>query len=291
MKKLLLLLTILFISTPSYAQEYIVKVDTDITKFDNTYIQYLFDNWLLVDSIQNLDCKYVQENYTYTACDFALDKPALLTGDNMEQIQDVDAIGDKIKIAIVDSGIDLHNPSLQKYIDKSYNVSQKNEDVQDDCGHGTHIAGIVTHLSQNKILPVKVLDNSGMGKSSDIAMGIRWATDNGAKIINLSLGGVKYDEFMKESIDYAVEHGCIVVCASGNTYGEKMVYPACYDNVISVGALDKERNISKYSNRGDSVDVYAFGDITSLDLDGGYTQRSGTSMACAIVSAELSLIF
>ena len=287
MRKLITLLILLTTLTHTANADYLVKLNTDITKYDVG--DYLLGNWLLVDNLDNLDVAYVQENYTYTACDFNLDKPAIITNTDITS-SDTEP-KNNLKIAIIDSGIDLNNKVLSKYIAKAYNVQNKDNSVQDECGHGTHIAGIITNISNNMILPVKVLDSKGIGKSADIAVGIKWAVDEGAKIINLSLGGTKYDQFMKEAIDYARENGSIVVCASGNVFGERTTYPACYDNVISVGAIDKDGNISKYSNRGDKVDIYAFGDVTSVGLNGEYVKKRGTSMACAIVSAELSLIF
>lgn len=284
---LLLILTILSLSAPSYA-EYIVKLNNDITKFDNTKIESILNNWFIVDNIDNLDVAYAQENYTYMACE--LEKPLLLTPVNMSKMP-INNPKEGSNVAILDTGIDLHNESLKNYILKQYNVYEDNTEVQDECGHGTHLAGIITSISNNKVIPIKVLNGMGTGKSSDIAIGIKWAVDEGAKIINLSLGGTKYDQLLKETIDYAVEHNCIVVCASGNTYGEKKIYPACLDNTISVGSIDKDGNISNFSNRGDSVDIYARGDVTSFDLNGEYKERCGTSMSCAIVSAELSLIF
>jgi len=291
MKRILLIiiiLTILSLSPPSYA-EYIVKLNTDIIKFDNSQINYIFGDWAIVNSFDDLDISYVQDNYTYTACEVT-DKPLIITATDMSQI----AIKQPKKsstIAILDTGVDLLNDVLKAYVTKQYNTINDSDNAQDECGHGTHIAGIITTLSGNKIMPVKVLNGNGTGKSSDIAIGIKWAVDQGAKIINLSLGGTKYDQLMKEAIDYAVEHGCIVVCASGNTYGERTVYPACLPNTISVGSIDKEGNISKFSNRGDSVDIYAIGNTKSIDLNGEYKEKSGTSMSCAIVSAELSLVF
>ena len=292
MKKIIFtILLILSISTPAYA-EYIVKLNCDITKFDNTKIESILNDWFIVDSIDNLDVAYVQENYTYRAFEFesSIDKPIVLSDTDMSKKQ-IRENNNKTSVAILDTGIDSKNQTLQKYIIKSYNPQNKDSTVQDECGHGTHIAGIITGLANNSIMPVKVLNGMGTGKSSDIAIGIKWAADEGAKIINLSLGGTKYDQLLKEAVDYAICKGCIVVCASGNTYGEKKIYPACFPNVISVGAIDKDGNISKFSNRGDSVDVYTYGDVISFDLNEKYVEKSGTSMACAIISAELSLIF
>jgi len=287
---LLIIITITILSTTSHA-EYLVKLNTDITKFDTS--NTILGSWVVVDSIENIDAVYIQENYVYTACDVAdnnIGKPVLITETDMSKLPIKLPPKDTL-VAILDTGVDLINEAIRNRIFKQYNVSSNNDNVQDECGHGTHIAGIITSLSNNMILPVKVLNGVGTGKSSDIAIGIKWAVDEGAKIINLSLGGTKYDQLLKETIDYAVEHDCIVVCASGNTYGERKIYPACLDNTISVGAIDKDGNISPYSNRGNAVDVYARGDVVSYNLDGEYEERSGTSMACAIVSAELSMIF
>ena len=287
---LLILLTLLTLSAPAYA-EYIVKLNTDITKFDNADI--ILGSWVIVDNIDNIDAEYIQENYTYMACEVAgndAGKPLLLTEIDMSKLPQKDPKNGTI-IAILDTGIDQTNEPLKRYILRQYNAVDDSDNTQDECGHGTHLAGIITSLSGNMIMPVKVLNGKGMGKSSDIALGIKWAVDEGAKVINLSLGGTNYDQLLKETIDYAVEKSCIVVCASGNTYGEKKVYPACLPNTISVGAIDEDGNISKFSNRGDNVDVYAIGDVTSFDLNGEYIEKSGTSMACAIVSAEVSMIF
>lgn len=291
MKKVLLtMLTILLLSTPSYA-EYVVKLNTDITKFDDS--NCILGSWFILDNIDDIDAEYIQENYTYTTCEstgFNVCAPILLTETDMAKLHPKTP-QKSVNVAIIDTGIDLKNEALKTYILGQYNVINGTTDVQDDCGHGTHIAGIITSISNNKILPVKVLDSKGIGKSADIAVGIKWATDEGAKIINLSLGGTKYDQLMKEAIDYAVEKGCIVVCASGNTYGEREIYPACLPNTISVGSIDKDGAISKFSNSGDRVDIYAIGNTKSIDLNGEYKERNGTSMACAIVSAELSIIF
>lgn len=291
MKKILLIfIIILSLYSTSYA-EYIVKLNSDITKFDDSDI--ILGNWVIVDDIENIDAEYIQENFTYTACEVSENnvcKPLIITQSDMSKLAPKQP-QEGVSIAIIDTGIDIYNKALKMYILGQYNVIDGTSDVMDDCGHGTHIAGIITSLSNKKIMPVKVLDSKGIGKSADIAIGIKWAVDEGAKIINLSLGGTKYDQLLKEAVDYAVEKGCIVVCASGNTYGERQVYPACLPNTISVGSIDKEGNISKFSNRGDSVDIYAIGNTKSIDLNGEYKERSGTSMACAIVSAELSMIF
>ena len=293
MKRVIFVLIVGLCLYKSVYADYIVKLNTDVTKFDDTKIECILNDWFLVDSLDNLDIAYVQDNYTYKACEFlsiSAKKPIILTNTDMSKIQTMEPKSNT-KIAILDTGIDETNGTLRKYVAKSYNPQNKDDNVQDECGHGTHIAGIITNLSNNKIMPVKVLNGNGTGKSSDIAIGIKWAVEEGAKVINLSLGGTKYDQLLKEAIDYATERGCIVVCASGNTYSERKIYPACLPNAISVGSIDKDGNISNFSNRGDSVDVYALGDVISFGLNGEYIEKSGTSMACAIISAELSLIF
>ena len=282
---------IMSLSRVSYA-DYIVKLNGDVTKFDDTKIECILNDWFLVESLDNLDVSYVQENYTYKTCDaeaLEQNKTVILTNTDMSVLADK-VPKDKVTVAILDTGVDISNEKLTKYIVGGYNAMEKNALVKDDCGHGTHVSGIVVGLSGSRIMPVKVLNEEGVGKSADIAIGIRWAVDMDAKVLNLSLGGAKYDRLLEEAVDYAVKRGCVVVCASGNTYGEKKIYPACLKNTISVGAVDKGYNISPYSNRGDGVDVYAIGDVTSYGLDGGYERRCGTSMACAVVTAEIALL-
>ncbi|MFC2061631.1 S8 family serine peptidase [Elusimicrobiota bacterium] len=168
-------------------------------------------------------------------------------------------------------------------------------------GHGTHCAGIIAAQANNlpssivgvswhnKLMAVKVLDCNGYGTSIDVARGIYYAADRGAKVINMSYGGEK-STIEKEALDYAFDKGCILVAASGNDGNPEVSYPASHKNVIAVGASDFVDNRAEFSNYGNDLDLLAPGiNIYSTNI-GGYCNLSGTSMACPFVSGLASLI-
>ncbi len=182
-------------------------------------------------------------------------------------------------IAIVDTGIQLLHPDLQaQAISGGRDFVNNDFDAEDDNGHGTHVAGIAAAQTNNsegiagvawncKILPVKVLDEDGTGSYSWIIDGIRWAADNGAHVINLSLGGTGDSDALRTAIDYAVSQGVVCVAAAGNE-GEAVLYPAAHDGCIAVAATNynDERvtfeNSSSFweSNYGPEIDVGAPGE-------------------------------
>ena len=241
----------------------------------------------------------------------------------------------EIIIAIVDSGIKLDHPDLasQRWINTAeipgnfidddgngkvddvngwhfyqYCVATictpvENANVQDDYGHGTHVAGIAAAALNNgvgivgiaphaRIMPVKVIDQFGFANYSDIALGIIYAADNGARVINLSLGGKPDSELLREAVDYARSRGALVVAATGND-GGAVLYPAAYDPVLAVAATDANDQVAYFSNRGPQVDVAAPGvDIYSTwPWVTGYFTKSGTSMAAPHVSGVAALIW
>jgi uncharacterized repeat protein (TIGR01451 family) len=182
-------------------------------------------------------------------------------------------------------------------------VPAENADVQDDYGHGTHVAGIAAAAMNNhvgivglapgaRVMPVKVLDQFGTGWYSDIAAGIVYAADNGAQIINLSLGGAEDSQTLRAAIDYVQARGALVVAATGNT-GGMVLYPAAYESVLAVAATDQNDQVAYFSNRGPQVDVAAPGvDIYSTwPWRDGYFTKSGTSMASPHVSGLAALIW
>jgi len=188
--------------------------------------------------------------------------------------------GDGVKVCVVDTGIDYTHPDLLNKVVAQYNIRESVEDAMDDHGHGTHVAGIIASegfvyrgVSHDvALMGVKVLDHTGAGFASDVALGIDWCVEHGADVINLSLGeglfsGTCDDDEMAQAVNRAVDPcGVVVVCAAGNDGNPNaMVAPACASNAIAVGALDKLDNIASYSDGGSELDLVAPGG----DLVGG----------------------
>jgi len=219
---------------------------------------------------------------------------------------DYGVMGDpNVRVAVVDTGVDYTHPDLDANVDvaSGYDFVNNDNDAMDDNGHGTHCAGIIAAeinnslgiagLQQVTIVPVKCLDASGSGWDSDCAAAIEYAADVGAKVISCSWGGYGYSSTIKSAIDYAVDLGSIVVAAAGNDGLRFKHYPAAYDNVIGVAALQDCTSRVSWSNYGkDNVLISAPGvDILSTWLGGGYAYASGTSMACPHVSGVVATYF
>src|SRR3989344_1510412 len=159
-----------------------------------------------------------------------------------------------VDIAIVDTGIDGNHPDLSSKIVLSSDCTISANCISvlpiDDNGHGTHVAGIAGALTNNGIgiagtgydtslMSVKVLDSSGSGYYSWVANGIVWAADNGAKVINLSLGGTSSSITLQNAVNYAWNKGVVVVAAAGNRNSTSRFYPAYYSNSIATAATDQ----------------------------------------------------
>ncbi|MCY9513553.1 S8 family peptidase [Paenibacillus apiarius] len=205
-------------------------------------------------------------------------------------------------VAIVDTGVDLKHRDLQGKLLEGYNVFDPNIPPQDDVGHGTHVAGIIGATVNNgegvagmtwynPLLPVKALDSSGSGTSYSVAEGIIWATDNGAKVINLSLGNYVDGAFLHDAVKYAYDRDVVLIAATGNDNTQRPGYPAAYPEVFAVSATDENQKRASFSNYGNYVDVVAPGaSIASTYPSNQYAALSGTSMACPHVSALAALI-
>ncbi len=172
---------------------------------------------------------------------------------------------------------------------------------QDDQGHGTHVSGIAAAVGNNglgiagmawgvRIMPLKILDSSGYGSDSNLATAMIYATDHGARVINLSLGDTLPATVMEDAVNYAYGHGVTVVAAAGN-YGTQVLYPAAYPNAIAVASVDINNGHSYFSNTGPEVALAAPGsNIYSTCLGGGYCYKLGTSMATPHVAGTAALL-
>ena len=206
-----------------------------------------------------------------------------------------------VKVAIVDTGVQADHPDLTGKIEKGYDFVNNQASSADDNGHGTFVAGIIAAnansvgvrglYSYARILPVKVIDANGLGTYEDAAKGIIYAADNGAQVINLSIGGYGYSQMLQDAVDYALEKGCILVAAGGNDGISKPVYPAAYPDVVGVAALDRNGVIWNGSNSGKHIKVSAPGvNIISTGLDSEYSHATGTSAAAPVVSALAAML-
>jgi subtilisin family serine protease len=235
--------------------------------------------------------------------------------------------GQGVVVAVVDSGVDYNHSDLSGniwvnsgeiadngvdddgngFIDdvRGWDFFDGDNDPMDSDVHGTHIAGTiaaenngfgVTGVAYNAtIMPVRVIDSEG-GTISDIAAGIRYAADNGADVINLSLGGYFPSTEREEAIRYASDRGVVVVMAAGNEGASQPVYPARYatDWGIAVGAVDSNKTLANFSNRAGATPldyVVAPGvDILSTTPGNSYQSFDGTSMATPHVAGVAALI-
>ncbi len=213
--------------------------------------------------------------------------------------------GGPIVVAVVDTGVDKDHPDLQGKVLPGFNALAGNGDTSDNNGHGTAVAGLIAANTNNgrgiaglcwdcKILPVKVLSSRGNGDDATVSTGIRWAVDNGARIINLSLGGSEDSQTLHDAVNYAVSKGVLVVVASGNDHesGNATSYPAAYDNVVGVGATGPSNTITGFSNTGPYVDIAAPGvGLWTTLPNGEYGPPNGTSFSSPYVAGAAALIF
>jgi len=201
-------------------------------------------------------------------------------------------------VAVTDTGVDVTHPHLQGRTVAGYNFINNNNSPYDVYSHGTHVSGTIVDCTPPnvKIMPVKILDDGGYGNDFIVCLGIEYAVNNGAKVINMSFGGTCYDNeedcIYKQVINYAENRGVTCVAAAGNESGDTaFVHPAKLENIITVSALTYSDTSADFTNYGDAIDVCAPGvNILSSIPDGGYGYKSGTSMAAPHISAAAAMM-
>jgi len=232
----------------------------------------------------------------------------------VQKAWELGATGAGVTIAIIDTGVDVNHPDLKNNLVQGYNaITGRTGDtsVQDNNGHGTHVAGIaaaalngdgvVGVAYQAKIMPIKAMDRSGEGVDYVVADGIVWAVDHGAQIVNLSLGGQTESKILQSAIEYAQENGVLVVAAAGNRdenssgdTGKSITFPASEPGVLAVTATDKSDKVPSFSVTGPEAGLAAPGEEIISDYwqkRSGYATVTGTSMAAPFISGVAALVW
>ena len=251
---------------------------------------------------------YAEPNYVIHSTDTTPDDTYFATRQyGLQNIKapkgwDLSTGSSSVTVAILDSGVDLTHPDLAGKIVAGYDFVNEDSIPQDDFGHGTHVAGIAAAVTNNnygiagvswgaRIMPLKVLDSSGNGYTSDSADAIIWAADNGAKVINMSFGSSSHSSAMLDAVNYAYSKGVTMVAASGNDGINGVLYPAKYNHVIAVGATDSSNSRGNFSNYGSELDLVAPGvSIYSTLMSNSFGYKSGTSMATPFVTGLAALL-
>ena len=302
-----------FMVAPRFNSEFSLDDHVFVVSGDQKLLQQL-QNSPVRQLTEYIEPNYIYSKYT-TPNDPEYGKQWNFRSINLEQAWD-ETQGKDVTVAVIDTGISVVPDLENTRFTAGYDFVNDRSEVRDDNGHGTHVAGTIAQATNNNfgvagiayeatLMPLKVLSAEGGGTVADIAEAIRFAADNGADVINMSLGGGGESQLMQDAIKYAHDKGVVIVAAAGNAGRNAAEYPARYPYVIGVSALDAAGNKAPYSNFGAGIDLAAPGGLISgSDTAGGILQNTvdpqtgesifeafqGTSMAAPHVAGVAALV-
>jgi subtilisin family serine protease len=211
--------------------------------------------------------------------------------------------GSTVKVAILDTGIDLDHPDLWRNIKGGINTLRPRKSADDDNGHGTHLAGTIAAIDNDfgvigvgpeiSLYAVKVLNRKGKGWLSDLIDALDWCIDNKIQVVNMSFGSLEGNQSFHDAIIRAYQAGITMVASAGNNGEDSglIEYPAIYPETIAVSAVDEYDNFASFSSYGSEIDLTAPGvNILSTYKNGFYETMYGTSMSAAHVTGTVALI-
>lgn len=281
------------------------------------------------------EVEIVEENFLLHTTAWEPDDPLYQYQWNMDQVEAIEAwtlaSGEGVVVAVIDTGVAFgkdEERGIRPVADLAetsrvpgYDFVDNDSFPWDGNGHGTHVAGTIAQTTNNSygvsglayratIMPIRVLNTRGSGTSAQVADGIRFAADNGANIINMSLGSSQPSQVIKSAVDHAHDENVTIVAAAGNSGKRSPGYPAAMENVIAVAATQYDGHTTFYSQWGPFVDIAAPGGNTKIDQNGdgrpdGVMQETvergepskhffgmfmGTSMASPHVAATAALV-
>lgn len=268
-----------------------------------------------IDAITKKDgIKYAEVNSThealYTPNDPKFSDQYAPQQVKSDQAWDTTLGSSSVTVAVVDTGAQYDHSDLSGNF-----RSDPGKDFVDDDGdpypddtsteyHGTHVCGIaaggvdngtgVAGQGNSTLINGRALNEDGSGSTSDIADAIQWAADQGADVLNMSLGGGGYTDTMKNAVSYAYDNGVLIICAAGNDGQNSVSYPAAYSECMAISAVDSNENLASFSNYGSEIELAAPGvDVlsTTTDARGSYEKLSGTSMASPVAAGVAGLAF